>query len=172
MIITETNGYSDKWIEARLKGILDRKKLTDVWKANGIKQNYEYAVLTNEIYQEWSGMKASEYKEYKNIRKESLRDNMTDVEVALANLGEIATRELAKKHKPYGLEENRKIAKKGGHVAKVAKEDMEKELGQSVVSRENSLSYQYINDNKLTKKNQVSEKKQKKLKENKLINIK
>ena len=166
MIITETNGYSDKWIEARLKGILDRKKLTDVWKANGIKQNYEYAVLTNEIYQEWSGMKASEYKEYKNIRKESLRDNMTDVEVALANLGEIATRELAKKHKPYGLEENRKIAKKGGHVAKVAKEDMEKELGQSVVSKENALSYQYINDNKLTKKNQVSEKKQKKLKEN------
>ncbi len=160
MIITETNGYSDKWIEARLKGILDRKKLTDVWKANGIKQNYEYAVLTNEIYQEWSGMKASEYKEYKNIRKESLRDNMTDVEVALANLGEIATRELAKKHKPYGLEENRKIAKKGGHVAKVAKEDMEKELGQSVVSRENALNYQYIDDNRLTENNK------KELKEN------
>lgn len=144
-------GYSDKWIEARLKGILDRKKLTDVWKANGIKQNYEYAVLTNEIYQEWSGMKASEYKEYKNIRKESLRDNMTDVEVALANLGEIATRELAKKHRPYGLEENKKIAKKGGHVAKVAREDMEKELGQSVVSKENVLSYQYLDDNKLDK---------------------
>ena len=160
MIITETNGYSDKWIEARLKGILDRKKLTDVWKANGIKQNYEYAVLTNEIYQEWSGMKASEYKEYKNIRKESLRDNMTDVEVALANLGEIATREFAKKHKPYGLKENRKIAKKGGHVAKVAKEDMEKELGQSVVSRENALNYQYIDDNRLTENNK------KELKEN------
>ena len=160
MIITETNGYSDKWIEARLKGILDRKKLTDVWKANGIKQNYEYAVLTNEIYQEWSGMKASEYKEYKNIRKESLRDNMTDVEVALANLGEIATREFAKKHKPYGLEENKKIAKKGGHVAKVAKEDMEKELGQSVVSRENALNYQYIDDNRLTENNK------KELKEN------
>ncbi len=92
-----SKGYSDKWIEARLKGILDRKKLTDVWKENGITKNYEYAVLTNEIYQEWSGMKASEYKDYKNIRKESLRDNMTDVEVALANLGEIATRELAKK---------------------------------------------------------------------------
>ncbi len=145
-------GYSDKWIEARLKGILDRKKLTDAWKANGIKQNYEYAVLTNEIYQEWSGMKASQYKEYKNIRKESLRDNMTDVEVALANLGEIATRELAKKHKPYGLEENKKIAKKGGHVAKVAREDMEKELGQSVISKENTLSYQYLDDSKLDKK--------------------
>lgn len=147
-----SRGYSDKWIEARLKGILDRKKLTDVWKENGITKNYEYAVLTNEIYQEWSGMKASEYKDYKNIRKESLRDNMTDVEVALANLGEIATRELAKEHKPYGLKANKEIAKKGGHVAKVAREDMEKELEKSVVSKENALNYQYINDNKLTKK--------------------
>lgn len=161
-----SRGYSDKWIEARLKGILDRKKLTDVWKENGITKNYEYAVLTNEIYQEWSGMKASEYKDYKNIRKESLRDNMTDVEVALANLGEIATRELAKEHKPYGLKANKEIAKKGGHVAKVAREDMEKELGKSVVSKENALNYQYINDNKLTKKNQVSEKSTKKLREN------
>lgn len=161
-----SRGYSDKWIEARLKGILDRKKLTDVWKENGITKNYEYAVLTNEIYQEWSGMKASEYKDYKNIRKESLRDNMTDVEVALANLGEIATREFAKEHKPYGLKANKKIAKKGGHVAKVAREDMEKELGKSVVSKENALNYQYINDNKLTKKNQISEKSTKKLKEN------
>lgn len=161
-----SKGYSDKWIEARLKGILDRKKLTDVWKENGITKNYEYAVLTNEIYQEWSGMKANEYKDYKNIRKESLRDNMTDVEVALANLGEIAARELAKEHKPYGLKENREIAKKGGHVAKVAREDMEKELGKSVVSKENALNYQYLKDNKLTKKNQVSEKNTKKLKEN------
>ena len=147
-----SRGYSDKWIEARLKGILDRKKLTDVWKENGITKNHEYAVLTNEIYQEWSGMKASEYKDYKNIRKESLRDNMTDLEVALANLGEIATRELAKEHKPYGLKANKEIAKKGGHVAKVAREDMEKELGKSVVSKGNALNYQYINDNKLTKK--------------------
>ncbi len=160
-----SKGYSDKWIEARLKGILDRKKLTDVWKESGITKNYEYAVLTNEIYQEWSGMKASEYKDYKNIRKESLRDNMTDVEVALANLGEIATRELAKEHKPYGLKANKKIAKKGGHVAKVAREDMEKELGKSVVSKENALNYQYLNDNKLTKKNQVKGKSTKKLKE-------
>ena len=112
-------GYSDKWIESRLKAILDRKKLTDVWKENGIVQNYEYAVLTNEIYQEWSGMKA---------------------------------RELAKEHKPYGLKENKKIAKKGGHVAKVAREDMEKELGKSVISKENALNYQYIDEKKLPKK--------------------
>lgn len=147
-----SRGYSDKWIETRLRGILDRKKLTDVWKENGITKNYEYAVLTNEIYQEWSGMKASEYKNYKSIRKESLRDNMTDVEVALANLGEIATRELAKKHRPYGLEKNKEIAKKGGHVAKVAREDMEKELGQSVISKENALNYKYIDSNKLDNK--------------------
>lgn len=151
-------GYSDKWIESRLKAILDRKKLTDVWKENGIVQNYEYAVLTNEIYQEWSGMKAKEYKDYKNIRKESLRDNMTDVEVALANLGEIAARELAKEHKPYGLKENKEIAKKGGHVAKVAREDMEKELGKSVISKENALNYQYIDEKKLPRKSQIDEK--------------
>ena len=72
-------GYSDKWIEARLKGILTRNKLTDVWKENGIEKDYEYAILTNEIYKSWSGMKASEYKKYKNIRKESLRDNMNDI---------------------------------------------------------------------------------------------
>lgn len=143
-----SKGYSDKWIEGRLKGILDRKKLTDVWKENGITKNYEYAVLTNEIYQEWSGMKANEYKDYKNIRKESLRDNMTDVEVALANLGEIATRELAKEHKPYGLKANKEIAKKGGHVAKVAREDMEKELGKSVVSKENAINYEYLDMDK------------------------
>ena len=152
-------GYSDKWIESRLKAILDRKKLTDVWKENGIVQNYEYAVLTNEIYQEWSGMKAREYKDYKNIRKESLRDNMTDVEVALANLGEIAARQLAKEHKPYGLKENKKIAKKGGHVAKVAREDMEKELGKSVISKENALNYQYIDEKKLPRKSQIDENK-------------
>lgn len=98
-------GYSDKWIEARLKGILDRNKLTDIWKEGGIREDYEYGILTNEIYKEWSGMKASEYKAYKGIRKESLRDNMSDIEVALTDLGEIATRGLASVHKPYGLEQ-------------------------------------------------------------------
>lgn len=102
-------GYSDKWIESRLKGILNRNKLTDIWKSRGINQDYEYGILTNEIYKEWSGMKASEYKEYKGIRKESLRDNMLDIEIILTDLGEVATRELAKKYNPYGLEENKKL---------------------------------------------------------------
>ncbi len=141
-------GYSDKWIEARLKGILDRNKLTDIWKENGIKDGYEFTVLTNEIYRAWSGMKASEYKEFKNIRKESLRDNMTDVEVALTDLGEIATHELARKHRPQGLKANRKIAKAGGEVAKTARDNLEEKLGESITSNKNSLNYQYIEDNK------------------------
>ena len=75
-------GYNDKWIKSRLTGVVDRRKLTDLWKENGITKDYEYGILTNEIYKEWSGMKASQYKEYKGLRKESLRDNMTDIEVA------------------------------------------------------------------------------------------
>ena len=141
-------GYSDKWIEARLKGILDRNKLTDIWKENGIKDGFEFAVLTNEIYQAWSGMKAAEYKEFKNIRKESLRDNMTDVGVALTDLGEIATRELARKHRPQGLKANRKIAKARGEVAKTARDNLEEKLGETIISNKNSLNYQYLEDRK------------------------
>lgn len=81
-----------------------------MWKENGITKYYEYGIITNEIYKEWSGMKASEYKDYKNIRKKSLRDNMTDMEIALTDLGEVATRELTKQHKPYELKENKKYA--------------------------------------------------------------
>lgn len=141
-------GYSDKWIETRLKGILSRNKLTDVWKENGITKDYEYGILTNEIYKSWSGMKSSEYKEYKGIRKESLRDNMTDVEIALTDLGEIATRELTKEYKPYGLEENKEMAKRGGNIAKITRDNLEKELGRTVVTKENTLNYQYIDNAK------------------------
>ncbi len=144
-----SRGYDDKWIKQRLTGIVDRRKLTDVWKENGITKDYEYGILTNEIYQEWSGMKASQYKEYKGIRKESLRDNMTDIEVTLTDLGEIATRELVKKHKPYGLKENKEIAKRGGKIAKNTRDDLEKELGETVVTRKNALSYEYLDDNKV-----------------------
>ena len=141
-------GYSDKWIETRLKGILSRNKLTDAWKENGITKDYEYGILTNEIYKSWSGMKSSEYKEYKGIRKESLRDNMTDVEIALTDLGEIATRELTKEYKSYGLEENKKMAKHGGNIAKITRDNLEKELGRTVVTKENTLNYQYIDNRK------------------------
>lgn len=137
-------GYDDKWIESRIKGILNRHKLTDVWKDSGITENYEYGILTNEIYKSWSGMKANEYKAYKNIRKESLMDNMTDIEVALTDLGEIATRELVKEHKPYGLNENKEIARRGGNIAKITRDNLEKELGRTVITSENALNYEYI----------------------------
>ena len=154
-----SKGYDDKWIKQRLTGVVDRHKLTDVWKESGITKNYEYGILTNEIYQEWSGMKASQYKEYKGLRKESLRDNMTDIEVTLADLGEIATRELVKEHKPYGLKENREMAKRGGRIAKNTRDNLEKELGKSVISKENALNYKYIDDKKL-----IEDKKSKKKK--------
>ena len=139
-------GYDDKWIETRIKGILNRHKLTDVWKDSGITENFEYGILTNEIYKSWSGMKANEYKAYKNIRKESLRDNMTDIEVALTDLGEIATRELVKEHKPYGLSENKEIARRGGNIAKITRDNLEKELGRTVITNWNALNYEYIDD--------------------------
>ena len=141
-------GYSDKWIESRLNGILNRNKLTDIWKSRGITQDYEYGILTNEIYKSWSGMKASEYKEYKGIRKESLRDNMSDIEIILTDFGEVATRELAKKYNLYGLEENKKIAIMGGNTAKIAKDDLENKLGDKVITSNNSLGYEYIDENK------------------------
>lgn len=146
-----SRGYDDKWIKSRLTGVVDRRKLTDVWKENGITKGYEYGILTNEIYKEWSGMKASQYKGYKGLRKESLRDNMTDIEVALADLGEIATRELVKKHKPYGLRENKEIAKRGGKIAKNTRNDLEKELGETVITSKNALGYKYLEDNKKLK---------------------
>ena len=142
-------GYSDEWIEARIKGMINRKKLTDAWKAAGITEGYEFGVLTNEIYKEWSGMTAKEYKNFKGLRKESLRDNMSDLEVALTDLGEIATRELVKTHKPHGLKENKEMAKAGGNVAKVAKDNLEEKLGKPVITKQNNLAYKYVDNEKL-----------------------
>jgi len=139
-------GFDEEWISKRIKGIQDRKKLTDVWKDNGVENNLEYAILTNEIYKEWSGMTTKQYKNYKGLRKESLRDNMSDLEVALADLGEIATREIAKKQKPYGLEQNKKVARLGGHAAKTARKDIEKNLGESIVTNKNKLNYEYVDE--------------------------
>ncbi len=142
-------GYDEKWIAKRIKGIQDRKGLTDVWKESGITEGKEYAILTNEIYKEWSGMTAKEYKLFKGLRKESLRDNMSDVEVALADLGEIATREIAKKKNPQGLEENVDIARRGGKIAGNARKDLESELGESVVTANNALNYVYVDEKSL-----------------------
>ena len=141
-----TKGYDEEWIAKRVKSIQERKKLTDVWKENGIEKNVEYAILTNEIYKEWSGMTAKEYKQYKGLRKESLRDNMDNIELILTDLSEEATKRLAAKQKPNGLKENIKVAKMGGHAAKVARDDIEKNLGESVVTKTNRLNYKYIEE--------------------------
>ena len=146
-----TKGYDEEWIAKRMKSIQERKKLTDVWKENGIESNIEYAILTNEIYKEWSGMTAKEYKQYKGLRKENLRDNMDNIELILTDLSEEATKRLATKQKPNGLKENIKVAKMGGHAAKVAREDIEKNLGESVVTKTNKLNYEYIEDKKVKK---------------------
>ena len=139
-------GYTLEWVETRIKAIIDRKKLTRVWQDGGITKNYEFGILTNEIYKEWSGMTASEYKNYKGIRKESLRDNMTDIEVALTDLGEIATRELVKRYRPQGLKQNKEMAKRGGQIVKNTRCDLEEELGESVISNKNLLNYQYVGE--------------------------
>lgn len=143
-------GYSDEWIKRRLMGMVDRFKLTDVWKDGGIDKPFEYAMLTNEIYKGWSGMKANEYKAYKCLRKESLRDNMTDIEIALTNIGEIAARDIAKAEKPQGLSENINVAKRGGRVTKGARDLYEEETKKSAVSKENTLNYKYIDEIKET----------------------
>ena len=146
--IYKAQGYNDSWIEKRLKGILHRNQLTDIWKSSGINEPVEYGILTNEIYRAWSGMKAQEYKTFKGIRKESLRDNMNDLEVLLTDIGETATKELAKQYNPQGLEQNKMIAKRGRNIAKNTRDNLEKELGRSVITSENNLNIRYIDETK------------------------
>lgn len=135
-------------LKKRLISIVDRFKLTDIWKDEGIDKPVEYAMLTNEIYKSWSGMKASEYKAYKGLRKESLRDNMTDIKIALTNIGEIAARDIATSERPQGLNENMKVAKRGGKVANDARISYERETKKSAISNQNALNYQYIDEDK------------------------
>ena len=142
-----TKGYTDEWIKQRLIGIVDRFKLTDIWKDGGIDKPVEFALLTNEIYKTWSGMKANEYKAYKGLRKESLRDNMTDIELALTNIGELTTRDIAREERPKGLKENMSVAKRGGKVAKGARELYEKATKKSAILKNNTLNYKYMDDN-------------------------
>ena len=121
-------GYDEAWISKRIKGIQARKGLTDIWRDGGIEKEVEYAILTNEIYKSWSGMKANEYKQFKGIRKESLRDNMTDIEILLTDLGEIATRDIAKSEQPQGLKENMGVAKKVVKLLMMLENHMKRQL--------------------------------------------
>ena len=146
----QKKGYSLEWIEARIKAIITRKKLTNTWKENGINEGVEYAILTNEIYKEWSGMTAQQYKEFKSIRKESLRDNMSDIEIALTDIGEITARDIARNEKPTGLKENMRVAKRGGTVAKKTKDFYEEVTGLKAITEKNNLDYEYIDNKRIS----------------------
>ena len=127
-------GYSEAWINQRIKCIEVRKELTDEWKRTGVKEGVEYATLTDIITQQWSGFTTKEYKQYKGLKKENLRDNMTNLEMAFNILAEASATELSKQRDPQGVEEQKKVAKEGGGVAKVARKQLETQLGRSVIS--------------------------------------
>lgn len=148
----KNRGYDDKWIQSRIHAIFKRNELTNVWKENGIDDEVEYAILTNDIYKEWSGMTASEYKSYKGIRKENLRDNMSDIEIILTDLGETVTRDIARKERPVGFKENKKVAKRGGNVAKKTKEFYEETTGLKAITKNSFLNYKYSNSNMFKEK--------------------
>ena len=134
-------GYSEAWINQRIKSIEVRKELTDEWKRTGVKEGVEYATLTDIITQQWSGFTTKEYKQYKGLKKENLRDNMTNLEMAFNILAEASTTELSKQRDPQGVEEQKKVAKEGGSVAKVARKQLEAQLGRSVISPTKAKDY-------------------------------
>ena len=134
-------GYSDEWINERMKSIMTRKALTDEWQRSGITEQRDFAILTNILTKEWSGMTTGEYKKFKGLTKQNLRDNMTSVEVALNTLAEASTRELSMQRNPKGMAQSKKVAKDGGGVAKVARKQLEKQLGRSVISPAKASDY-------------------------------
>lgn len=134
-------GYSDAWINQRMKSIEVRKELTDEWDRTGVKQGLQYATLTDIITKEWSGMSTKQYKSYKGLKKENLRDNMTNMEIALNMLAEASATELSKQRDPKGFNQQKKIAKDGGSVAKVARNQLEAKLGHKVISPSKANDY-------------------------------
>ena len=127
-------GYTEGWINQRLQTIEMRKELTDEWKARGVESSRDYAILTNEMTRAWSGMSVQEYKQYKGLKKENLRDNMTNIELVLNMLAEVTTTAISKHEQPETFNQNKDVARRGGRVAKNAREDIETQLGQSVIS--------------------------------------
>jgi hypothetical protein len=134
-------GYSDKWINERMRSIEMRKELTDEWQRAGITEHRDFAILTNVLTKAWSGMTTGEYKRHKGLTKENLRDNMTNVELALNTLAEVATTELSRQRNPKGMLESQQAAQAGGKVARNAREDLERQLGRSVISSERASDY-------------------------------
>ena len=133
-------GYSDNWINQRLKSIEIRKELTDEWKKHGIEEGPQFAILTDIIYKAWAGKSAKEYKQFKGLKKENLRDNMTNRELVLNMLAEVSTKDISEENDPETFSEHMDVARRGGNVAKTAREQLEKELGHSVISPDNAKS--------------------------------
>ena len=141
-------GYTKNWINQRIKSIEVRKELTDEWELRGVKKGLEYAILTDEITQAWAGLTTKQYKNIKDLKKENLRDNMTNLELVLNMLAETSTTELSKEQQPKTLNENKNVARKGGSVAGIARKDLEKKLGKSVISPLNTLELKQKKDKK------------------------
>lgn len=134
-------GYSDAWINQRIKSIEVRKELTDEWQRTGVNMGMEYASLTDIITKEWSGMTTKQYKHLKGLKKENLRDNMTNLEIALNTLAEASATELSKQRNPKGFRQQTHVAKDGGSVAKAARKQLEKQLGRTIISSEKASDY-------------------------------
>ncbi|HAN77731.1 MAG TPA: hypothetical protein DCQ31_08135 [Bacteroidales bacterium] len=134
-------GYSKEWINQRLKSIEIRKELTDEWDTRGVKKGQEYAILTDEITKAWSGFTTKQYKKHKELKKENLRDNMTNLELVLNMLAEASTTEISKQHEPETFEQNRTVAQKGGEVAKAARNQLEINTGKNVVTKLNAKTF-------------------------------
>ncbi len=145
-------GYSPNWINQRLKSIEIRKELTDEWTERGVQEGLEYAILTDEITKAWADKSVRQYKNFKGLKKQNLRDNMTNLELVLNMLAEASTAEISKEQKPKGLNENKKVAKEGGNVAKQARITLEKQTGKSIISPKNAKKLQksknYLNQDK------------------------
>jgi len=145
-------GYSREWINQRLQAIQVRKELTDTWQDHGVTEGIEYAILTNEITKAWSGMTTRQYKDFKNLKKENLRDNMSTLELVLNMLAEATTTELTQSIDPQGLEENKAVAKEGGTVAGNARKDIEARTGKPVITSKNALNFSRLIDEVSNKK--------------------
>ena len=140
----ERKGYTREWINQRLQAISARKELTDEWKDRGIRQGKEYAILTDELTRAWSGMTTRQYKEFKGLKKESLRDNMSTTELTLNQLAEVATRELSKQEQPVGFPANKALARAGGSVAGNARRDLETRLGHPIITSANAMQLNHV----------------------------
>ena len=137
-------GYTGEWVHQRLLAIRIRNELTDEWRKHGVQKGREYAILTDEIMHAWTGMSTRQYKNLKGLRKENLRDDMSDLELALTMLAEASTTDIAKAEQPQGFDENQKVARRGGNVAGVARKALEAETGRSVVTAQNAESFRQL----------------------------